>query len=327
MMGMVAEYARRVTAERTADAKLRAVERGVPPFPNIPPYLRQRKDGTLEPIPKRAKVAAEAVQMRADGATIREVREHLTKHGIKMSYHGVQALLRNRMLLGELHFGDAVNLKSHRPIVDKATFQRAQRQSRPRGRRAKSERLLARLEVLRCGTCGARMVVGTSNNSSYHLYRCPPVGDCKRRVTISAELAETAVVDAVRAALEGLSGTASVEDGVDEAARELERCERELDAAVRAFSGLDDVDAARERLLELRAERDRAQDRLAELEAATAPAITVTAGDWDRLSLDGRRSLIRAVVERADVVPGRGPDRITVELRPGIRPRRPRKAR
>jgi DNA invertase Pin-like site-specific DNA recombinase len=197
MLGMVAEYHRRVTAERTADAKLRAVERGVPPFPNIPPYLPQRADGTLEPIPKRAKVVAEAVRIRADGATIREIRDYLRKHGIKMSYPGVQALLSNRMLLGELHFG-----KRRQPQVAQADHRQgdvpagaaAERSAR---RRAKSERLLARLEVLRCGTCGARMVVGTSNNSSYHLYRCPPVGDCKRRVTISAELAESVVVDPV----------------------------------------------------------------------------------------------------------------------------------
>ncbi len=84
---------------------------------------------------------------------------------------------------------------------------------------------------------------------------------------------------------------------------------------MRAFSGLEDVDAARERLLELRAERERAHDRVLELQAAAAPAITVSAGgDWDELTLDERRALIRAVVERAVVAPGRGADRVTVEL-------------
>ena len=49
MLGLVAEYHRRSTSERTADAKRRAVVRGVPPFPNVPPGYRKRKDGTLEP--------------------------------------------------------------------------------------------------------------------------------------------------------------------------------------------------------------------------------------------------------------------------------------
>jgi hypothetical protein len=35
--------------------------------------------------------------------------------------------------------------------------------------------------------------------------------------------------------------------------------------------------------------------------------------DWDSLSFDGRRDLIRATVARAIVAPGRGPDRVTVE--------------
>jgi DNA invertase Pin-like site-specific DNA recombinase len=314
MLGMVAEYHRRVTGERTTDAKRRSVAGGVPPFPNIPPGLRQREDGTLEPHPKQARVVAEAFRLRDEGATVMEVREYLRRHGIRRSFHGTQALLRSRMLIGELSFGDFVNTTSHQPVVDVALWRRVQRARSPRGRRAKSERLLARLGVLRCGSCGARMVVGTSQGE-YAMYRCPPIGDCVRRVTISAAVAEKAVADAVKEVLAGMRGTASMASGAEDAARELERCEQELTAAVRAFSGLDDVDAARERLQELREARDQAHDRVVELEAATAPAITVTAGDWDLLTLDERRALIRAVVDRADVPPGRGPGRIMVTPR------------
>ena len=59
--------------------------------------------------------------------------------------------------------------------------------------------------------------------------------------------------------------------------------------------------------------RDEARDRHDQLAAASAPAITVSAGDWDSLTLDERRALIAAVIERAVVRPGRGSDRITVE--------------
>jgi hypothetical protein len=96
--------------------------------------------------------------------------------------------------------------------------------------------------------------------------------------------------------------------------RELDHCEQELDAAVRAFQGFDDVAATRERLRELREQRDQARDRLAKLEAATAPAVAVSAsGEWESLSLEEQRALIQAVVARAVVAPGRGPERITVE--------------
>jgi len=221
-------------------------------------------------------------------------------------------------VLGELRFGAAFNPDAHPAIVEPRTWQAVQRMRSPRGRRPKSERLLARLGVLRCGTCGARMVVGsrTHGEQRWEHYRCPPIGDCPRRVTISAEVAERVVSDAVRELLGGISGTASVVDGISDAERDLERAEQELDAAVEAFSGLEDVASARERLLSLRDERDRARDRLAELQAASVPAVTVSAsGDWDALTLDEQRALIRAVVERADVVPGRGADRITVHPR------------
>jgi hypothetical protein len=75
-------------------------------------------------------------------------------------------------------------------------------------------------------------------------------------VTVSADLAEQVVVEAVQELIAGMRGTATVADGVGEAERELEAREQELDAAVRAFSGLEDV-AARQRLLTLREERDR----------------------------------------------------------------------
>jgi site-specific DNA recombinase len=318
MLGAVAEYARRVTAERTQDAKRRAVERGVPPFPNIPPGYQRREDGTLEPHPGEAATVADAFRLRAGGATVMEVREHLRANGIERSFHGTTALLGSRVVLGELSFGKLLNPDSHPALIDAETWGRVQRMKSPRGRRAKSERLLARLSVLRCGTCGARLVVGTQrqHGRTYPFYRCNPTSDCPRRVTISAEIAETAVVQAVQAALAGVKGTASLSEGVADAERALAVAEQELDAAVQAFTGLEDVASTRSRLLELREARDQARDRLAELQAAVVPAgFTITADDWNLLTLDERRALIRATIESATVAPGRGSDRLTIKLR------------
>jgi site-specific DNA recombinase len=317
VLGVVAEYQRRTTRERTVGAKRRAVENGVAPFPNLPFYLRRQGTdgkGPIEHHPRKVELMREAARMRLEGATIAAVRDYLRKHRVKLSYHGVQSLFSSRLLLGELHFGSMVNLNAFAPVIDVETWQRLQRVSAPRGRRAKSERLLARLGVLRCGTCGARMVVGSSQGE-YALYRCPPVGDCPHRVTISASVAENTVVTAVQELLAGIEGRASVESGVGEAAEELSRYQDTLDKAIRAFAGLEDEQAARERLQELRAARDQARDRHDELLAASAPAITVSAGDWDVLTLEERRALIRAVVDRAVVRPGRGPDRIAIEPR------------
>jgi len=158
------------------------------------------------------------------------------------------------------------------------------------------------------------MVVGTSQGQ-YGFYRCPPVGDCPQRVGISANVAERVVVDAVQELLAGIEGRASVEGGISDAADELEQRQDALDVAIRTFAGLEDEAAARERLQELRAARDEARERHDQFVAASAPAITVSAGDWDTLTLDERQALIVAVVDRAVVRPGRGPDRISIEPR------------
>lgn len=322
MLGAVSEYHRRVTAERTADAKRRAIARGVPTFPRIPPGLRLRRsdDGRhvigVERDPKTADAVAVAFRMRAEGATVRECREYLREHDVERSYHGVQAMLASRIYLGELRFGDLVNPAACQAIVDRDVWARAQAAVVSRGRRAKSDRLLARLGVLRCGTCGSRMVVGTAHNGEYPLYRCNPTSDCPRRVTVSAELAERVVIAEVKCLLAGVRGTAAVADESAAVERELDERERELDAAVRAFSGLDDVEVARERLLELRDARDATRARLAELRAAAGPTLTISATeDWDLLTLDEQRALVRAVIERVDVAPGRGASRLAVTAR------------
>ena len=161
---------------------IRAIERGVVPWPNIPPGYLRDDDQLLVPDPDTAPVVAEAFSMRADGATIAKVRAHLRENGIVLSYHGTMALLASRVMLGEIHFGRyAPNLSAHPAIVDRDTWQRVQRMSVPRGRKAKSDRLLARLGVLRCATCDGRMVVGTQTQRGR--------SDCSTAVATCARIA------------------------------------------------------------------------------------------------------------------------------------------
>lgn len=323
MLGMMSEYQRRAATERSADAQARAVARGVPPWPRVTSgYYRASADdpkrgvvkGQFVPDPKTRGIVAQAFTMRAEGTTVEKVREYLRDHGIKLSFHGVTKLLKSPVVLGEIHFGKLVNLSAFDAIVDRETWRKVQRVSVPRGRRAKSDRLLARLGVLRCATCGARMVVGTAHDGKYHLYRCPYTGDCAKRAHTAAGLVEDAVVEAVRAALADVKGRASTQANVREAAATLEKAQADLDAALRAFAGLEDESAARERLMELRRARDAAQERVDQLGDTRTSLSINAAADWDTLSLDARRALIRATVEEVTVKPGRGPDRITVKL-------------
>ena len=127
------------------------------------------EDGVLVVVPELAPVVREVFQRRDRGATIVELQAFLLEGGIERSVAGVASMLRSRMYLGEIHFGELHNPSAHEPIItDRALFERVQRRTILRGRQAKSERLLARLRVLRCGTCASRMVINSYSGN----YRC-----------------------------------------------------------------------------------------------------------------------------------------------------------
>ena len=156
VLGLVAEYQRRTTAERTEEAKRRAIARGVPTFDRIPPGYRRRDDRTLERDPETASIVQEAFRLRAQGAAIKDVQSFLRENGIERGFTGTQTMLASRIYLGELHFGALENLHAHEPLIDPALFRRVQELVVPTGRKPKSERLLARQGILRCGTCGSQ---------------------------------------------------------------------------------------------------------------------------------------------------------------------------
>jgi DNA invertase Pin-like site-specific DNA recombinase len=313
--GAIAHYAKRTAMERSWAAVEIAIEQGRVPWKNTTPGYDTDERGRLVPN-SQARIVARAFRMRANGATIAEVRAFLRENGVARSYHGTTTLLTSRVVLGEIHFGSHTpNPNAHKPIVDRDVWQAVQRMKVSRGRKAKSERLLARLGVLRCDSCGSRMVVGTANRSSYWIYRCPPTGDCRQRVTISAEIAEKKVVEKVRAAIADDEGRASAEANVRDAEAALEAAETALKNAIRSLAVVEDEPETQSRLLELRQDRDRARDHLDQLGGQQAAVVINGADDWDRLSFDARRALIRATVERAAVTKeGRGAERVRVKL-------------
>jgi DNA invertase Pin-like site-specific DNA recombinase len=307
-----------------AKSKGNAIARGVAPFP-VPPGYRKRDDGTTAVDADKAKAVLHAFKLRDQNIrhptqdnSMPAIRRYLAGRGIELSLGGLARMLQNRFYRGELHYdGHEPNLTAHDPIVPADLFERVSRAPKRRGRIGKSDRLLACLGVLRC-TCGGRMSVSAKGNrrpTTEYFYRCT-APDCRRRLTISAEIAERVVSDAVRAALEDAEGRASVAHSAQEAAQALARAQGDLDAAISAFmaAGLGTEPAAVERLAELRQTRDEAQERVDQIPAEAVWTVNA-ARDWDGLSLGGRRELVRATVESAVVARGgRGAERITVQL-------------
>ena len=112
------------------------------------------------------------MRRRAEGASWRSLRDYLAQGGLDYTVSGVAWLLKSRQLVGEATFGD--ELFEVPATINRPTWRRAQQATGVGGRKGKSDRLLARLGVLRCATCGSRMVVSTSNRWGWWTYRCPP---------------------------------------------------------------------------------------------------------------------------------------------------------
>jgi hypothetical protein len=204
-------------------------------------------------------------------------------------------------------------------IIDDTTFRAVQKMSISRGPKPKSDRLLARLGILRCGTCNSRMVVGTNHYGATWCYRCPPFGDrCDQRMSISAHLIEPEIETWIKQQLAGLRETASTEADVAEAKAELEHIQAALDKAVLSFAaaGLGAEPSAVQALTDLRERRDQVQERVDDaLDADHSLSVAITAGDWDELSLEARRDLVKALIKRVRIHPGRGVERIEIDAR------------
>jgi exonuclease VII small subunit len=119
-------------------------------------------------------------------------------------------------------------------------------------------------------------------------------------------------VEHVQDALADVEGRAAARDNADKAVADLERSQDALDGAVRAFDVLGDVESARERLQELRTAVDEAQGRVDQLGGAGASLSISGDRDWDLLTVDERRELIRLTIRSVVVGPGRGAERITI---------------
>src|SRR5262245_52524620 len=264
MLGMVSEYHVRTTRERPAGGVQAAIDRGVPPWLHVTPGYRKRADGRYEPDPQTAPLVAKAFERRLAGATLLEIRTELAAGGLALGHAALARLLGNRSLLGEINHGKfRPNLEAHTPIVARDVFEAVQGMRSPRGRPAKAPRLLARLGILRCGRCGARMSAGSAHKGSYPTYRCGSTEGCSPKLTIGAEIAEQAVTAAVRERVAEIEGEAPADREATSAAQGAERAEAELaDALELALAaGGARSPRAKEQLAELRERAEGARKR------------------------------------------------------------------
>ncbi len=134
MLGSVFQYFAEITGEKVTAAQARAVARGVYPHPKVPVGYVRGESGVLTVEPAAAKVVVQAFKRRDLGASLVEIQAWLAENGIERALSGVAWMLRSRMYLGEIHFGELHNTHAHEPIVkDRGLFERVQRRTVSRG--------------------------------------------------------------------------------------------------------------------------------------------------------------------------------------------------
>jgi site-specific DNA recombinase len=339
-LGLMAEFIADQAAEKTSMRKQISIDNGVPPFPGITPAYQRREDGTLEPHATNAPLVREAIRMRLRGESLAAIGQWLHANGLvrtatragkkqptvergepmKMNARNVAQLFASKLLIGEIHFGGfKPNLDAiEKPITDRATFARLQEMSVPRGRKAKSVRLLARQGVVRCKSCGSKMSVRSTryNGPGSELrpyYRCGNAY-CTAKASARAPELEQLVLAETKTLAEGMRGTASLDRELEKARIARETAEQQLDDAVDAFDGITSP-KTKEKLQALQHALDVAvaeHDRLGRL---VSPELSVTPDKLESAPLDIQRRIIVGLVEAVWVSPGRGPiaERIVVE--------------
>jgi DNA invertase Pin-like site-specific DNA recombinase len=313
LLGDVNELYRKQISAKTKLGHARAIELGRNIGPTPPGYVIG-EDGRLEPDPPNSIVIRNAFEQRASGQTFEAIAAYLAEHEIHRTPPGVRKMLKNRVYLGEVSHGMARNRKAHVAIVDRPLFDQVQRMELPGGRLAKSDRLLARQGILRCGTCGSKMSVG-HDARGWYFYHCTGYG-CQRKMAIGADIAESVIENAVKQARSDLEARASADEHYRRAVDDRDHWESERERRIRVAMATDtgDEPVAIEAIQEATERRDAAQTEVDRLAPARASLILDVHLIWEHATLAERRGLITATIKSAIVHPGRGPGRITVQL-------------
>jgi hypothetical protein len=259
----------------------------------------------------------EAFAMRASGKTLRQCQVYLAEHGIKLSYKGMVSMFESKLPLGELHAGANSNLKSHKPLTDRLTWERVQRRKEPRGRPPTEPRLLTQHGgLLRCSGCNRAMSSSsrTFNGKRFRVFVCSPSYDCPRPVSIGANVLERTVLAEWKKEWGERSQSATAHVEVTAARDEVARRTAKLEGITATLDGLD-VPGGRQRIMDEKAGLDEAIDHLNRLLAAAGPAEIVVAGrDIETFPLDEQRALVRAAWRSITVLPAARPGNATVAM-------------
>jgi site-specific DNA recombinase len=317
-------------------AKQKTIERGAWPTPKVPFGYRRSRRGRLIPDPVTGPVVGEIFARRAAGSTVRELCTFLEQSKIRTrsgnvgwALRSVEGMLRNRVYLGEIHWGAESRNGTHEPLTDGPTWERAQRPPTTRRRTPASEgpptKALLR-GLVRCASCSMRMSqhrLAARGRPRYRSYDClgrSAAGPCPARAYASADALDAYVQKAVLDLLR--KRRRSRPDRIVRAEQRLSDAEAalrryrdnrtliaRLDPDVFADGTLARDHAVRDARLEVALARE--SDELRELDVADE---IVRA--WPQMSSEERRAVISQVIDCVFVASGRLPLEYRVTICP-----------
>lgn len=226
--------------------------------------------------------------------------------------HLVKQILRRESNTGVIVYKDAVYPGRHEPLVDRETFDRAQRRlcapNRPRA--AEGGKLLTGLLV--CGHCGAKMRYQKWGNAGdklvcYSRDKSKPhlVHDinCPNRGVMAEEVERVVVRDLCRLSAEPLPVRVRQNDEAS-CRRILEKAQRKLRRLYELYAEAED-DTLLSTIQKAKREQQRAENALHEAEhaqqvqddTAALQALRTIGASWDGLNTVQRQSLVRACVD------------------------------
>jgi len=316
--------------ENWSVAQARAVARGVHIASRTPTGYSRGEDGRLVPDPIAAPVVRELFLRRAAGAGWRELSNFMDSQQVVGPYANaswtpstLRAIVANRVYLGEARGGQNVNEHAHEPLVSRAEWEAAQGERTGRSARNGDGLLLAGL--VRWASC--RYVAKSDrmrdrDGSRLGLYRCRgrhPSGRCPAGATVLARIIDPWVEQRFLEALgpDGpLAHASQATHDTELAARRLDDAEAELvayrDANLVSVIGQQSFQAG----LETRAravDAARAELAVEQRRSELATMLPSTPGSlveaWANLSLDERRTILRAAIDAVIVRPARGAGR------------------
>ncbi len=304
---------------------------GTPPrgFKREPVAIGLRRDGTPHiahkwvPDPEIAPLIRRAFEMRAAGATMKQIHAELHLYNSLNSY---TTFFRNKLYTGVLEYGGKTYENYCDPIVDKTTFERVQEIMRQHARRVSSLHprrqnssfLLSGL--LYCAKCGAPMSGHKSkqrNGTYYRRYECTRSArhagcDAKR---IPAKRLEDAVIaevmeyildpETVRAAVELAKKNRDERRHEMQALRkslkkQLAALRRQIHNLVNAIAKSGHSRALLEKLQRMETEEGEIMARLQTLQTAFPPIPSADLTDFERLGEFSRR--LRERLPQADTI-------------------------